>query len=182
MLYSKAELLDSLRGADFPGAVAREAIAYALDFADRRLGAGESSVTLLRQGDGAAHDYFRYGLALRVGDTIGAADAMVKAVYLHTWGEPVDEMEAEPVGATSPLSLIVWVERETAALVALVDALDAALTAHYKDLVSPSADHLRGLLDVNYVESGDVRERVGYGAVITSTREKPLRVWPLDRP
>jgi hypothetical protein len=107
---------------------------------------------------------------------------MVKAVYLHTWGEPVDEMEAEPVGATSPLSLIVWVERETAALIALVDALDAALSALYKDLVSPAAAHLRGLLDVNFVESGDVRERVGYGALITSAREKPLRVWPPDRP
>jgi hypothetical protein len=160
-----------------PIAAADEAIAYAMDFCRSRIGLGDDPSALLKRGNHDAHEYFRRGLAIRIARYLGEIDGTVKAVYVCNWCDRSDEIESEPAGLTSPLSLIAWVDRKTAALGSLLTDLDAALTREYRGLVAPAAKGLRSFLDVNVVEDGEVRERIGYGALVSSVRERPTRVW-----
>ncbi len=57
----------------------------------------------LQQGQTAAHDYFRYGLAKEIGNYLGQVEATVKDVYLYepesaTEGSTVAEAEGDRRG------------------------------------------------------------------------------------
>lgn len=156
---------------------AAEAIAFAVQYCKSRLASTEEVAELLKQNNGMAHDYFRYGLATRVAQYLSEADTNVKAVYVCNWDELPDETGAELPGITSPLSLIVCVARKTAALKALLVGLDVAITLGYKDIVGPEAGKLTGLLDAHVVDDDEINRRVGYGAAITSIHARPNRVW-----
>jgi hypothetical protein len=160
-----------------PDAVAEAAIASAEHYCASLVKEEGEAQTLLRQGHPQAHDYFRYGLAQALARSVAQVDDTARAIYLVNWDSPADEIEGESVGPTSPLSLIVWVERSTAALAALFGELDAALTGRYRELVDPAAQALRSLLDLHVVDDRDVERRAGYGALLTSLRQRPLLVW-----
>jgi hypothetical protein len=71
--------------------------------------------------------------------------------------------------------LIVWAKRKTSALDSLVEALNRALVQRYAELIGPS--QLAHLLDVQVVNDADVDNRVGYGALLSSLRNRPIKVW-----
>jgi hypothetical protein len=71
--------------------------------------------------------------------------------------------------------LIVWAKRKTSALDSLVEALNRALVQRYAELIGPS--QLAHLLDVQIVNDADVKNRVGYGALLSSLRNRPIKVW-----
>jgi hypothetical protein len=76
---------------------------------------------------------------------------------------------------TSLIHLIAWAERKTSALDSLVEALDRALVQHYADLIGQH--QLAHLLDVQVIDDADVKNRVGYGAMLSSLYQKPIQVW-----
>lgn len=154
-----------------------DGLARALEFAAHKtMTSGRSAVlAALRRGDPAVHQYTTYGLACQLAETLGALDETVNAVYLFDAGAAgEDEVFGEPAHDLS-LHLIVWVERKTQALSSLISGLDRALVQALERLeVTPARTHL---LDAQIVDTTEVRQRIGYGALLSSLHQRPLQVW-----
>lgn len=165
-----------LRLPDADSAV-EDAVARALEFAASKTAAPGRAAVLeaLRRRDVTMIQYTTYGLASHLAETLGALDEMVNAVYLFDAGAAgEDEMFGEPARDLS-IHLIVWVERKTKALGALVSGLDRALGSAIAALqVMPARSHL---LDVQIVDTTEVQQRIGYGALLSSLHQRPLQIW-----
>jgi hypothetical protein len=148
-----------------------------LAFCARKMGLGdpEEVVRRLRQGDNSACQYCRYGLAKKVAECIGNLDDNIKSVYVLDYDATPHDLCFGQEKQRSPIHLIVWAERKTDALAALVTALDRALVKRYAALIS--APDLVRLLDVQVVDNQDVEGCIGYGALLSSTHNRPIRVW-----
>lgn len=156
---------------------AEAALADALDFTAARLGVVNRQAVIgqLQARDAQAFQYVNYGLARQVAQTLGLMDETVRTVYLFD----EDAMPEEFILGRQPLALslhlIVWVERRTQALAALVQALDRSLVAACRAVLD--SDALEHVLDVQLVDDGEVQKRVGYAALITSLHNRPIRIW-----
>jgi hypothetical protein len=153
------------------------ALADALEFCAQKMGlAGRPAVVdHLRQGDSSACKYCHYSIAKHMADSLGALDKNVKAVYVIDYDATPEDVCFSEERQTSPIHLIVWAERKTGALNSLVEALDRALVEHYNDVIGTR--QLAHLLDVQVVDDADVKNRVGYGAMLSSLHQRPIRVW-----
>jgi len=152
-------------------------ISQALRFCAQKMGLANHQVAAerLQQGDRNACKYCHYSVAKQVAESLGALDRKIKAVYVADYdATPQDICFSE--GAQAPLiHLIVWAERRTGALESLVTALDRALIQRYTEVIGTR--HLAHLLDVQIVDDDDVRNRVGYGAMLSSLHNRPIRIW-----
>lgn len=159
------------------GSAVEDALARALDFAASKTGAHGQTAVLegLRRRDASIYQYTSYGLASHLAETLGALDDTVNGVYLFDASAAnEDEVFGEPARELA-LHLIVWVERKTKALTALIAGLDRALVQAIASLqVMPARPHL---LDAQIVDSAEVEQRIGYGALLTSLHQRPLQVW-----
>lgn len=153
------------------------AVAQAMEFCARKMGlaGAEKAIEVLRRGDRAACSYCHYSLAQRVGESLGALDEGVKAVYLFEYDEDMDEEYSGHTGVLPPLHLIAHVDGKTATLSALVDGLERALVEAVAGALglNPAAS----VLDVHLVDDRDVERRVGYGALLSALYNRPIRVW-----
>jgi len=135
-----------------------------------------SVVERLRQGDGTACAYCLYSIATQVAEKIGALDENVKTIYTLDYdATPEDECFGGAAHLGPPVHLIVWTRRKTAALLALVEALDRLLVQAYASLLDKPG--LAGFLDVQVVDDADVGRRLGYGALLSSMHHRPIPVW-----
>ena len=153
------------------------ALTQALQFCAQKMGVDgvQAVVDCLGQGDGAACQHCRYSIAKQVGESLGALDENVKAVYVVDYDATPEDICFGEATPTSLIHLIVWAERKTGALGSLVTALDRALARRYGDLTGrPQLSHL---LDVQVIDDADVRNRVGYGALFSSLHHRPIQVW-----
>jgi len=150
-----------------------EALAFCARKAD--LQDAQMVVEQLREGESLVCHYCRYGLAKNVAESIGSLDDNVKAVYTVDYDATPEDRCFSSETQTSPIHLIVWAERKTDALNALVEALDRALVQVYSEMIE--ASQLAHLLDVQVVDDADVEARVGYGALLTSMYNRPIQVW-----
>lgn len=157
--------------------IAHDALTYAVDYANRCLGAGCVPAPPQWQDVPEGQDYFRYALAARLASVLGGIDTSIRSVYLHDVDETGEELGSTPAQPTSPLTLVVRVKQKSAALEALLEEIDLAVTARYRRLASPAADRLNSLLDFQVVDDQEAREREGYGAIITSFHAPPQQVW-----
>lgn len=157
--------------------MAQAALSKAVDSCVRKMGLAsrEEAVERLRQGDGDICDHLRYGLAHDVGQHLGTLDEKVKAVYLYDYGGSPDDICPNQTEVSSLVHLIVWTEQKTAALNALVHAMDQALVHRYAELVDMPS--LRRMLDVHLVDDADVEACTGYGVLLFSIHTPPLQVW-----
>jgi hypothetical protein len=154
----------------------REALAQAVTHCAQKMQLDRQAVIeCLRRGDALACDYFHYSLAHQVGECLGELDVGAKAVYLYIYdATPMDAYLSEE--AHTPLMhLVVWAQRKTAALDAVVDALDQAVAKDYASLAG--VPRLPRVLDIQVVDDAEVSGRIGYGALLTSIHEPPLQVW-----
>jgi len=135
----------------------------------------QAVIERLRQGDATVSHYCRYGLAKKVAESIGNLDDNVKAVYTLDYDATPEDRCFSDEAKTSPIHLIVWVVRRTDALEALVSALDRALVQEYSGMID--APELTHLLDVQIVDDGDVEDRKGYGALLSSIYNRPIQIW-----
>ena len=74
-----------------------------------------------------------------------------------------------------PLHLLVWVERKTDALTALVESLDRAMAQSLANTLGTSPDAY--VLDVQVVDDSDIKNRTAYGALLSSLFQRPIKVW-----
>lgn len=159
------------------GSAVEDAMARALEYAASKTGAAGRVAVLeaLRRRDATMIQYTTYGLSCQLAETLGALDETVNAVYLFDAGAAgEDEVFGEPALDLS-LHLIVWVERKTKALTALVNGLDRALVQAISSLqVMPARSHL---LDAQVVDTTEVQQRIGYGALLSSLHQRPLQIW-----
>lgn len=155
--------------------VADSAVNSAIAFAAEKLRLpAEAVVAHMREGDSEAASCWRYGLAKRVAECLADWDENVKAVYVVDYDATPEDLAFGAVRST-PVHIIVWVERKTAALDALVAALDGALVRCLAQRLG--AKDLAHVLDVQSVDDEDVAARRGYGAALTSLHNRPLRIW-----
>ncbi len=119
-------------------------------------------------------------LVRQVSEVLGQLDHTVKAVYQY---EP--ELTSLRKGADYPatpshqagINLVAWVERRSAALVALASTLENALSESRRRLHCRDATPACYILDIQMAEDRDVQERRGYGMVVNSRFLRSLQVW-----
>ena len=157
--------------------MAETALTGALQFCAQKMGlAGQQAVIdRLRRGDRTARSYCYYDIARHMAESLGALDKNVRAVYVVDYDATAEDICFSEETQISLIHLIVWAERKTNALDSLVEALDRALIQRYTDLVGLS--QLAHLLDVQVVDDADVKNRVGYGAMLSSLHQKPIQIW-----
>ena len=156
---------------------ARITLTDALRFCADKMGLSSHAAVVehLRNGDSSACEYCHYSIAKHVADSLGALDKNVKAVYAVDYDATPEDVCFGATMQTSPVHLIVWVERPTSALNSLTEALDRALVERFNEIVG--THHLVHMLDVQVVNDADVKNRVGYGAMLTSLHQRPIQVW-----
>jgi hypothetical protein len=149
----------------------------AMDYCAAKMGLAATwqAVERVKQGDGTACAYCRYGTAKQMAEALGLLDENIKAVYVADYDATPEDLCFGEAAYTSPIHLIVWVERKTSALDSLVEALDQALAECYAAILDRSK--LAHVLDVQVVDDADVENRTGYGALLSSFFNRPLKVW-----
>jgi hypothetical protein len=122
-------------------------------------------------------DYFKYGLASGVANVLAANDQHIMAIHAHDPSASTDSETGEDVLLDATVHLLVVVTSPSAALDALVAALDRALTGSLRSLPLPEFSKRGFVLDVNLITEEDVRLGVGYARLLSSVFMPPLQVW-----
>jgi hypothetical protein len=157
---------------------AEEILAEALSYCACKMALDGPQVVAerIRHGDSGARGYCLYSIAKQVAKTIGSLDGNVRAVYTFDYdATPEDECLSEVVRGAPLVHLLVWTQRRTAALRALVSALDRALVRGYAGALGNGQP--ASLLDVQVIDDADVGSRSGYGALLSSMYHRPVQVW-----
>ena len=157
---------------------AESILTEAIKFCAQKIGASSRTtvVHLLRQKDRTACEYCLYGMAKQVAVSLGAMDENVKEVHTIDYdATPEDFCFGQGAQNTSPIHLIVWTQRKTAAFNSLVAALDRALAQVYEDAIGSRG--LATLLDVYVIDDADVKQRRGYGAFRAWMYQRPILIW-----
>jgi hypothetical protein len=154
------------------------ALTQALSFCAQKmnLAAPQTTVERLQQGDRQAYKYCHYSIAKKVAESIGALDRNIKAIYIVDYDATPEDICFHEGAPATLIHLVVRAERRTNALESLVNALDRALVQRYIKVVGtcPSLAHM---LDVQVVDDDDVKNRVGYGAMLSSLYNRPIQIW-----
>lgn len=149
----------------------------ALRFAVSKVGRLKTEDPQAVLADPCAQGYFKYGLAKGVGEFLGRMDATVKEVHMveMEYGCNPDQVLEGVEPLHSCLTLVIRVDRKTAALSSLILSLDQALVEKLHDL--PGFESMSSVLDSHMVDAQEVLERRGYAALLTSAYVHQLKVW-----
>jgi hypothetical protein len=139
-----------------------EAIAYCAE----KLGVrGKKEVMLfLQENDAFAHRYLRYSLAKQIAEYLAEVENTLKSVYYF---EELDE----PVHLNL-LSLMVQIERKTAAFDSLCEGLNQNLIKEYKKLMAPKAHQLKHFLNI-LVDDSETGVKSGTNYLFNP----PIKIW-----
>lgn len=129
----------------------------------------------LVDGDGQVCAYYNYSVAKQVAASLGALDENIRAAYMYDYDDPAEESPFGEVGRALPIHLVVWTQRKTAALNAVVETWDRALTQSYRERIG--GHQPAHLLDVQVVDNTDVAKRLGYGAMLSSLHHPLTELW-----
>jgi hypothetical protein len=119
-------------------------------------------------------------LAVQIGEYLGQVDKTVKAVFQY---EPTDAsqiVQGESSASQekpSGINLVVWVERKSAALSALVDTLESVLTASQTKIGCIEDEPESFTLDVRMVDDDEVDQGRGYGLLVQNAYLHSKPVW-----
>ena len=156
------------------------AVRQAMENALASLGTSRSAVQQA-MGDADCHtcERLRYRLSQGLGKYLGSVDPSVRAVYIY---EPDYATSSEAAlwerPSLSPgISMLVWVERKSAALNAVLDSLATAVREEAEKWACPKANALCWMLDAQVVDDVEVEARSGLGALVHSVYVRPLEVW-----
>jgi hypothetical protein len=116
-------------------------------------------------------------LARQISEYLGRVDRTVKSVYYY---EPV-----EAPGSSLPenyppyvgINLVVWVERKSAALSALLETLETVLKASQRNVGCADASPRCFSLDVKLVSDQEVQEQRGLGLLVEKSFLRSTPVW-----
>jgi len=116
-------------------------------------------------------------LARLIGEYLGRVDRTVKAVYNY---QPLEEDLNEPRKINESfvgINLVVWVERKSAALIALLQTLEESIKVSRNQIGCAVATPACFALDVVFVSDHEVQEGRGLGLLIRSTGVRSISVW-----
>jgi hypothetical protein len=152
-------------------------VAQAMEYCAQKMGlsSAQEAVEQLREGTAAACNYCHYSVAKQVAEALGALDQNIRAAYVFDYDATPHDVCFGEAASSMPVHLLVWTERKTGALSSLVEALDGALAQQLVNLLGrgPRAH----VLDVQIVDDADVENRMGYGALLSSLYQRPIKVW-----
>jgi hypothetical protein len=139
----------------------------------------ERAAVALKSGDCCACEYMRHAVAIKVAEYLGSLDDGITAAYSYDPGYAVevDSIVPGPRKLQPAVSLILRVNRKSAALSSLVASLSAALERELRQVGCASANALCRSIDVVVADEQEVQKRNGYGALIHSVWVQPLEVW-----
>ena len=122
-------------------------------------------------------NYFKFGLAERIANTLAAHDEHVQAIYYFDPNLSADA-ETETYTALDPsINLLVQIKSKSAALSSFIAALDDALVIQARKLPSPHYAALASILNAILITEEDVEQKRGYAALLSSLYLKPRKVW-----
>jgi len=161
-----------------PVSTVESVVTKALKTSANKMGLGDvkALIARMKEGDSAAFNYYNYNIAKELGEVLGFWDKNIRAVYAHDYDAATPEEAC--FENTSPFSLvhmIIWAEHKTKALNALVEAIDRAMVQHHRHMLGRIK--LEHVLDVQVIDDEDVRNRIGYGALLQSIYQPPIQVW-----
>ena len=116
-------------------------------------------------------------LVRQLGEYLGQVDQTVKAVFHY---EPIEGSGKEPPGISEPhvgINLVVWVERKSAALSALIEALETVLQNSQRQIGCAAANPKCFALDVKLVSDHEVQDECGLGLLVRNTSIRSMPVW-----
>jgi hypothetical protein len=119
-------------------------------------------------------------LARQIGAHLGQVDNQVRAVFQYEAMLAPDS--AQPGDENGPrthpgLHLIIWVERKSAALSTLAEAIKAALSGSLDAMLCPTAAPECVAVDLEMVDDRDIQASRGFGLLAKSPLLKSHRVW-----
>jgi hypothetical protein len=140
----------------------------------------------LAHGNDEYRDAFNEQLAGQIGEYIGQLDKTVKAVFSlvpHETARPVNQGAIGHTQKQYRLNLVVWVERKSEALSALIETLESALTISLQKSGLDGNTGEEFILDANLIDDIDVAQRRGFGLVVENQTLQSRPVWQrLDVP
>lgn len=148
--------------------------------ASRFDGDTQAAVLALHQGRCDVCSIVSSRLVQEVGEYLGQTDKMVKSVYLV---EPenglVRAQRGEPVatGRRAGINLVAWVDRKSAALVALGTTLENGLAESLRTFDCKNSTPACYVLQIQLVDDKEVRERRGYGTFVNNPYLRSTQVW-----
>jgi hypothetical protein len=119
-------------------------------------------------------------LVRQIGEYLGKVDKTVKAVYQYTPFENPQESSDETQVSfkkDSGINLVVWVERKSAALNALLETLETALSTNQHKIGCPKSAPSCYVLDIETVSDSEVKDRRGLGLLVENSFLKSNLVW-----
>ena len=157
---------------------AKKMLVQTIEFCMQKIGVDtqETVTRLVRQKDRSTCGYVLYGLSKQVATFLGSMDQNVKAIFFLDYDEISEDFcFATPDLGMPSVQLIVWTRRKTAALSALIAALDRALAHAFVELFSEHDTTC--LLDVQVVDDTDIENRTGHGANLYAIHHRPIQIW-----
>jgi hypothetical protein len=128
-------------------------------------------------------------LVRQVSEYLGRVDKTVKAVYQYEPAESPQDSQSEDRASLKKhtgINLVVWVDRKSAALKALIGTLEAVLSTSQRKIGCMNAAPGCFVFDVEMVSDQDVQERRGLGLFVESAYLGSRPVWkrtePLEQP
>jgi hypothetical protein len=121
-------------------------------------------------------------LARQLGEYLGRIDRTVKAVYHYA---PFELPEIPSSGSQEPhvgINLVVWAERKSAALNALLETLETVLKASRHKIGCADASPRCFSLDVKMVSDLEVHEQRGLGLLVERNFLRSTSVWKRPDP
>jgi hypothetical protein len=152
-------------------------LSQAMEYCAHKMGlkSTQAAIDHVKQGDTMACSYCHYSAAQQVADALGMLDNNVQAAYLFEYDATPEDVCLGEAAGIIPLHLLVWVNRKTDALSALVESLDRAMAQSLAGMLGTSLDAY--VLDVQVVDDSDVKNRTAYGALLSSLFQRPIKVW-----
>lgn len=120
---------------------------------------------------------FKDSLAKGVAETLARHDKRVRAVYLFEPSANPDQAVNETGSFEAILHLLVLVETPSAALAALVTALEHGFREYLQELSAITLSESRFILDVNLVTPEAVERGMGFASLLSSRVGPPLKLW-----
>lgn len=172
------ELATSLPRRLDPVSTVESVVTKALKTSANKMGLGDEKALIARmkEADSVAFNYYNYNIAKQLGEVLDSWDKNIRAVYAHDYeGATPEEACFENASSFSLIHVIIWAERKTKALDALVETIDRAMVQHHRHMLG--LNNLEHVLDVQVIDDEDVRNRTGYGVLLKSIYQPPIQVW-----
>ncbi|MBN1690914.1 MAG: hypothetical protein JW901_07825 [Dehalococcoidia bacterium] len=167
----------SLRRLD-PASTVDSIVNKALKTSASKMGLRDAKAVIacLKENDPVACSYCHYNVAKELGAVLGSWDKNIRAVYAYGYDDNTSAQEcSENISLFSLVHMIIWAERKTKALKALIEAIDHALAQHQRQLFA--LKELEHVLDVQVIDDVDVKSRTGYASLLKSIHQMPVQVW-----